>query len=256
MSSTTNFSDKVAIITGSGQGIGKAIAVALGREGAKVVLADIASDLVSAVSKEIEALGSRTFPVMCDVTSRESVENMTRSVLDNYGRIDILVNNAGIYPSKPFVEITEKDWDNVFNVNIKGVFNCTQKALPIMKGQRYGRIINISSIAGAVIGYENLVHYSATKAAIVGFTRSLALEVARDGILVNAIAPGAIETPTATAATETMHKELAKQIIAAIPLGRWRRAEEIARAVLFLAGEDSSYMTGQCLVIDGGLTIQ
>jgi 3-oxoacyl-[acyl-carrier protein] reductase len=255
MSTTTNFSDRVAIITGSRQGIGRAIAVALGRKGAKVVLVDV-SDLVSAVTKEIEALGSKAFPVRCDVTNRESAENMTRSVLDNYGRIDILVNNAGIYPSKPFVEITEKDWNNVFNVNMKGIFNCTQTVLPIMKGQKYVRIVNISSIAGAVIGYVNLVHYSATKAAIIGFTRSLALEVARDGILVNAIAPGAIETPTAIDATERIPKELAKQMIAAIPLGRWGRAEEIAKAVLFLAGEESSYMTGQSLVIDGGLTIQ
>lgn len=181
---------------------------------------------------------------------------MKKSVLDNYGRIDILVNNAGIYPLKPFAEMTEKEWDHVFNVNMKGIFNCTQTVLPTMRTQRYGRIVNLSSIAGAVIGYANLVHYSATKAAIIGFTRSLALEVARDGICVNAIAPGAIETPTAKAQTEAMTKELADQMIAAIPLGRWGRPEEIASAVLFLAGEESSYITGQCLVIDGGLTIQ
>ncbi len=252
MGTATNFSNKVAIVTGAGQGIGKAIAIALGRKGTKVVVADV-SDLISAVAKEIEALGSKALPLRCDVTNRESVENMTKSVLDNYGRIDILVNNAGIYPLKPFVEMTEKDWDRVFNVNIKGIFNCTQTVLPTMRGQRYGRIVNISSIAGTVIGYFNLVHYSATKAAIVGFTRSLALEVARDGICVNAIAPGAIETK---AATEVVPKEVADQMIAAIPLGRWGKPEEIASAVLFLAGEESSYMTGQCIVIDGGLTIQ
>lgn len=252
---TTNFSDKVAIVTGSGQGIGKAIALALARNGAKaVVLADV-SGLISAVSKEIEALGSKALPVKCDVTNRESVENMTKTVLDNYGRIDILINNAGIYPLKAFAEMTEKEWDDVFNVNMKGIFNCTHTVLPTMRGQRYGRIVNISSIAGAVIGYANLVHYSATKAGIVGFTRSLALEVARDGICVNSVAPGAIETPTAQAATEAMPKEVADQMIAAIPLGRWGTPEEIASAVLFLAGEQSSYMTGQCLVVDGGLTI-
>jgi 3-oxoacyl-[acyl-carrier protein] reductase len=255
MGARTNFSGKVAIVTGSNQGIGKATAVALARNGAKVVLADV-SDSITEVSKKIEDVGSKALPVKCNVTNRDSVEKMTKAVLDNYDRIDILVNNAGIYPFKPFAEMTEEDWDNVFNVNMKGIFHCTHAALPTMKRQSYGRIVNISSIAGAVIGFANLVHYSATKAGIVGFTRSLALEVARDGILVNSVAPGVIETTTAKVATEAISKELAYQITSTIPLGRWGTPEEIASAVLFLASEESSYMTGQCLVIDGGLTIQ
>ena len=255
MGANTNFSDKVAIVTGSSQGIGKAIAVALARNDARVVLADV-SDSISAVSMDIKTPGSKTLPVKCDVTNRESVENMTKTVLENYGKIDILVNNAGIYPFKPFAEMSEKDWDNVFNVNMKGIFHCTHAVLPTMRRQNYGRIVNISSIAGAIIGYANLVHYSATKAGIVGFTRSLALEVARDGIRVNSVAPGVIETATAKAATEAISKELADQMTAAIPLGRWGTPEEIASAVIFLAGDESSYMTGQCLVVDGGLTIQ
>lgn len=255
MAPPTNLADRVAIVTGSGQGIGRAIAVALARNGAKVIVADI-SDSVSVVSDEIRRQGSESVSGKCDVTSRESVNNMTKAALDNYGQIDILVNNAGIYPSKPFAEMTEDEWNYVFDVNMKGVFHCTQSVLPAMKEKWYGRIINISSIAGSVIGYSNLVHYSATKAGIVGFTRSLALEVAKDGILVNAIAPGAILTPTAKAETEAMPKELADQMMAAIPLGRWGKPEEISSAALFLAGEESSYITGQCFVIDGGLTIQ
>lgn len=252
----SNFSERVAIVTGSGQGIGKAIAVAFARNGTKVVIVADVSDSINAVSMEVQHYGSNAVPIKCDVTNSESVRSMTKSVQENFGRIDILVNNAGIYPFKSFAEMTEKDWDDVFNVNMKGIFHCTSAVLPIMRAQRYGRIINISSIAGAVIGYANLVHYSATKAGIVGFTRSLALEVAKEGILVNAIAPGAIETPTTKTSTEAMPKELADQMIAAIPVGRWGTSEEIASTVLFLAGEGASYITGQCLVVDGGLTIQ
>lgn len=230
----------------------------MAENGAKVVLADI-SDSIFEVAEEIreESAGSVAIPAKCDVTDSKSVETTMKKLLDELGRIDILVNNAGIYPFKPFVEMTEQDWDRVFDVNLKGIFHCTKSALPAMIKQRYGKIVNISSIAGTVVGYGNLVHYSATKAGIVGFTRSLALEVAKDGINVNAIAPGAIETPTARAAMmDAMPRELAEQVIKAIPLGRWGTAKDIGNAVLFLVSEESSYITGQCIVVDGGLTIQ
>jgi 3-oxoacyl-[acyl-carrier protein] reductase len=194
--------------------------------------------------------------VRCDVTDKESVESATKAASDKFGRIDILVNNAGIYPFKPFAEMTEKDWDRVFDVNMKGIFHCTKVVLPFMMMQKSGKIVNISSIAGAVVGYANLVHYSATKAGLVGFTRSLALEVAKDGINVNAVAPGAIETPTTKATVGAMSKEAAEQIVDAIPFGRWGTGEDIANIVLFLVGDGSSYMTGQCVVVDCGLTIR
>jgi 3-oxoacyl-[acyl-carrier protein] reductase len=242
-------------VTGSGQGIGQGIAVALAKKGANVVLADI-SDSIFEVAEQIKAAGSLALPAKCDVTNSKSVETTMKKVLDEFGRVDILINNAGIYPFKQFVEMAEQDWDRVFHVNLKGIFHCTKSALPTMINQRFGKIVNISSIAGTIIGYQNLVHYSATKAGIVGFTRSLALEVAKNGINVNAIAPGAIETPTSKAAMDAMPKELAEQTVRAIPLGRLGTAKDIGNTVLFLVGEESSYITGQCIIVDGGLTIQ
>jgi 3-oxoacyl-[acyl-carrier protein] reductase len=241
---------KVAIVTGSGQGIGKEIILAFAKEGSKVVISDI-TDKIYEVAEEVKKLGQEALAVKCDVTKPEEVKNMIETTLKKFGKIDILVNNAGIFPFKPFTEITEQDWDKVINVNLKGTFNCTKAVLPTMIKQKYGKIINISSIAGTIVGFTQLTHYCASKAAIVGFTRALALEVAQHGINVNAIAPGPIETP----GTQALGKEIHEQIKKAIPLARWGKPEEIATLAVFLASDDSNFITGQCIVADGGYTI-
>jgi len=242
---------RIAVVTGAGQGIGREIALSLARRGAKVIVADI-TDKRFEVAKEIEATGSHASAVKCDVSDREDVERMVEQAVKKFGTIHILVNNAGIYPSKPFAEITEPDWDRVLDVNLKGVFCCTKAALPKMMEQRYGKIVTIASIAGSVIGFPNLVHYSSSKAAIVGFTRSLALEVAKYRINVNAVAPGPVETP----GTKTLGEEMYEQTRRAIPLGRWGLPGDVAGLVVFLASDESSFITGQCIVADGGYTLQ
>jgi len=242
---------KTAIVTGSAQGIGRGIALALARSGVEVALMDI-SDKIYEVVQAVRDSGSSGLALKCDVASYKEVQEASEKVFEKYGRVDILVNNAGIYPFKPFVEMTEENWDKVMNVNVKSIFNFTKAVLPKMIERKYGKIVNLSSVAGEELGYVNLVHYSASKAAIFGFTRSLALEVAKSGITVNSICPGAIATP---GSADAISKELFEQMAKGIPLGRWGTPEDIGNAVLFLVSEYGSYITGQCLVVDGGLTI-
>jgi len=244
-----NLKGKVAIVTGAGHGIGREIALSLARNGAEVVVTDV-TDAIFEVGKQIEALGSKALPIKCDVTELEQAQDVEEKVIGKYERIDILVNNAGIYPQKAFLDMTADDWNKVLRVNLNGVFHCTKAVIPKMVKQRYGKIVNIASIAGAVVGFQNLTHYSASKAAIAGFTKSLALEVAQYGINVNAVAPGPIDVGDMAANTE-----MYQQIIKAIPVGRMGRPIDIANLVVFLVSDESNFITGQCIVSDGGYTL-
>jgi 3-oxoacyl-[acyl-carrier protein] reductase len=244
-----NLKGKIALVTGAGHGIGREIALALARSGAEVVVTD-ASDKIFDVSKEIESVGAKAFPVKCDVTDAKEAVAIEEKVLGKYERIDILVNNAGIYPQKPFLEMTMEEWNRVLSINLNGVFHCTKAVIPKMVEQKSGKIVNIASIAGAVVGYMNLAHYSASKAGVVGFTKSLALEMAQYGININAIAPGPVDVGAIPAGSE-----IYQQIIKTIPIGRMGLPIDIANLVVFLASDESSFITGQCIVCDGGSTI-
>lgn len=240
---------KVSIVTGAGKGIGREIALALARNGSEVVLTDVSEDIFQ-VGMEIDSLGLKSSPLKCDVTAPEEAQNIEEQIIKKHERIDILVNNAGIYPQKPFLEMTRDDWNQVMQVNLNGVFHCTKAILPKMVQQKYGKIVNIASIAGAVVGFPNLAHYSASKAAVAGFTKSLALEIAQYGINVNAVAPGPIDVGTLPVGSEMF-----QQVIKGIPLGRMGTPLDIANLVVFLASDQSSFITGQCIVSDGGYTL-
>jgi 3-oxoacyl-[acyl-carrier protein] reductase len=239
---------RTALVTGAGVGIGKGVALALAREGYNVVVADINEERGRQVADEIGQLGARALAVKCDVSSATEVEQMFAWAVQEFGRIDVLVNNAGIYPFVAFENMQEADWDKVMDVNLKGVFFCTKEAVKVMP--EGGRIINISSIA-SMMGFAGLTHYCASKGAVNGMIRALALEMAPKKITVNAVAPGAIQTPGAQ-----MAEEQEKQTLTSIPLKRMGQPEDIANAVVFLASEKSSYITGQVIVVDGGWTVQ
>jgi len=242
--------DKVAIVTGAKQGIGKGIALALAKEGCQVVVSDINQADCEKVVAEVEKLGVKALAVECDVSKKADVDSLIASTIKEFGQLDILVNNAGIYPFKPFMDMTEADWEKVMAVNLKGVFLCSQAAAKNMKPG--SKIVNISSIA-SVVGFEGLTHYCATKGGVNAMQRALALELASKKINVNAVAPGAIETPGATGA---MSDEMKQGTIAAIPWKRMGVPDDIAQAVVFLASDGADYITGQVLVVDGGWTLR
>ncbi|HNW96263.1 MAG TPA: SDR family NAD(P)-dependent oxidoreductase [Candidatus Paceibacterota bacterium] len=242
------FKDKVAIVTGSGQGIGLGIATALAKEGCNVVISDINQATSEQAAQEIVKLGVKSLAIKCDVSNKVEVDNLIAKTIESFGRLDILVNNAGIFPFKPFMEMQEADWDKVMNVNLKSMFLCSQAAAKVMK--EGSKIVDTSSIA-SMVGFEGLVHYCASKGGVNGMVRAMALELASKKINVNAVAPGAINTPGAAAPEETK-----KQTIAAIPLARMGEPEDIANAVVFLASEKADYITGQIIVVDGGWTLR
>ncbi|MDP3918401.1 MAG: SDR family NAD(P)-dependent oxidoreductase [Nanoarchaeota archaeon] len=231
---------KVVIVTGGTKGIGKGIADTFHKYGAKVVIC---------ARKKIK---SKYLCIECDVSDPNAVNNLIAETIKKYKRVDILINNAGIYPFVHLKDMKEEEWDQMINTDLKGVYLCTKAVLPYMIKQKYGKIVNISSIAGGCIGFNNLVHYSSAKAGIVGFTKSAALDLARYNINVNAIAPGAIDTP---GTKPVMISKTKKTILQHIPKGRMGKPEDIAEAAAFLASDKSDYITGQLIVVDGGYTI-
>ncbi len=241
--------NKVAIVTGGGRGIGLAIALAFAREGAHVAICDVNASLLDTARAEIEALGGRGLALRADVADKAQVSRMVGDVLRELGTIDILVNNAGIYEVLPIEEITEEQWERTLAVNLKGVFLCSQAVMGHMKRQRSGRIVNMASVAGKTGGQLAGAHYSASKAGVMCFTKSLAREVAPYGITVNAVAPGRIDTPMIRIASDEENEALR----AATPLGRLGKPEDVARAVVFLASDEASFITGEILDVNGGL---
>jgi 3-oxoacyl-[acyl-carrier protein] reductase len=242
--------DKVALITGGGRGIGKAIALAFSREGADIVIADINKQDAENSCLEIEARGRKTLALEMDVTDYNQVEEAINKILDKFGKIDILVNNAGITRDNLLLRMSEADWDAVINVNLKGSFNCIKAVSKPMIKQRQGKIINIASIIG-LMGNPGQANYSASKAGLIALTKTTARELASRNINVNAVAPGFIQTEM----TAKLSQDLKEKMLQAIPLCRLGSPEDVALACLFLASEDSNYITGQTIVVDGGMVM-
>ena len=249
---------KVAIVTGAGRGMGRTHALTLAQAGAKVMLSDINLEDCQKVVIEIKKERGEALATKCDIASKADVDNLIAQTLKSFGKIDILVNNAGIFPFKPFLQMQEADFQKVIDINLKGYFlmsqacaNQMQKNQANEKGQR-GSIVNVASIA-AIVGFAGLAHYCASKGGIVAMSKAIALELAPLGIRINTIDPGAINTPGASSTSMTEEQRTA--MLASIPMKRQGKDQEISNAVLFLASDESSYMTGSEMVIDGGWTV-
>lgn len=239
---------KVALVTGAAQGIGKAVALLLARNGADIVVSDINLEKAEETAKEVQALGRKALATKVDVATLGDVEKMVEAILAQFGKVDILVNNAGIARDKLILRMTEEDWDAVLNINLKGTFNCTKAVVRHMSKQRSGKIVNIASVVGEM-GNAGQGNYAASKAGVIGFTKTIAREFAQRGINVNAIAPGYIQTPMTDALPDKAKEELKRLI----PMDRLGNPEDVAEAVLFLVSEASSYITGHVLNVNGGI---
>jgi len=241
---------KVALITGGARGIGREIAMTMAKEGADIVIWDVnASDAANTCS-EIESLGRKTLSEQVDVTDFEAVEAAVNKILDKYGKLDILVNNAGITKDNLLLRMSQQEWDAVLNVNLKGTFNCTKAVFRAMSKQRSGRIINIASIIG-IIGNYGQANYAASKAGIIALTKTSARELAARNVTVNAIAPGFIQTDM----TAKLAQDVRAKMLEAIPMAKLGTPKDVANACLFLASNEAGYITGQTIVVDGGMVM-
>ncbi|MBI2876280.1 MAG: 3-oxoacyl-ACP reductase FabG [Candidatus Tectomicrobia bacterium] len=240
--------DKVAVVTGAGRGLGEATALRLAEEGARLVVSDVDEAGAQQTAARVRELGREAIVVLADVSVRQEAVALMEAAVKQFGRIDILVNNAGITRDVSLRKMTEEDWDRVLDINLKGSFNCAQSAARYMIEQKSGKIINISS--RAYLGNPGQANYSASKAGILGLTRALALELGRYNINVNAIAPGMIRTPGVTSLGH--FEKIVEKAIQNTPLGRIGEPIDVANVVLFLASEESSYMTGDVLHVTGG----
>jgi len=244
------FENKVAMITGGAQGIGKEIARSFADHGARIVIGDIKEESLKATVEEFQQRGVEADGYILDVSKIPSCESVAKKAIDKFGRIDILVNNAGITRDNLLLRMSEEEFDMVIQINLKGTFNCTKILSRLMMRQRFGRIINIASVIG-IIGNAGQVNYAASKAGIIGVTKSVAKELGSRNVTVNAIAPGYIKTQM----TEILSDEVKAKMLESIPLKRPGTAEDVANAALFLASDYASYITGQVLVVDGGMVM-
>lgn len=242
--------DKVAIVTGGGRGIGKEIAMVLAGEGCNLALCDVNPEVLASTQKEIEGLGRQCLTGIVDVTKSDQVESFIQKTLDKFQKIDILVNNAGITKDTLLVRMSEQDWDAVLGVNLKGAFNCTKAAAKVMMKQRDGRIVNMASIIG-LIGNAGQANYAASKGGLIAFTKTVAKELASRNVRVNAIAPGFIQTDMTAKLPDNVKNEMLKHV----PMGKMGTVRDVANLALFLVSDDSSYITGQVITVDGGMVM-
>ncbi len=242
--------DKVAFVTGAAQGIGREIALTFASEGADIVIGDINLEKAIKAQADIEALGRKALALELDVTDYAKLTEALNKILDKFKKVDILVNNAGITKDNLILRMGDAEWDAVIGVNLKGTFNCTKAVSRLMIKQRYGKIINVASIIG-IIGNAGQANYSASKAGIIALTKTAAKELASRNINVNAVAPGFIQTEM----TARLPEELKQKMQEAIPLGRFGSPVDVASVCVFLASEDASYITGQTIIVDGGMVM-
>ncbi len=241
--------DRVAIVTGGGSGIGESTVLRFVDEGAKVAIVDVVPEGANRVAETVKEKGGEALVAIANICKKADVDKMIASTLDDFGKVDILINNAGINRDSIAKKMTEEQWDQVMDVNLKGTFLCSQAAAVPMMEQNYGRIVNTASIGA--LGNIGQANYAASKAGVMGLTKTLALELARYNITVNCVSPGATKTPM----TAAMPPEFAEKLTKKIPLRRFAEPDELANAHLFLASEESSYITGQIIFVDGGISV-